>query len=441
MPWQRRVRQAGPMAVAVLAAVAVRIVVLGFESGDYQHFIKPWYDFIATHGGFAALAHRFSDYNVPYLYLLALLTYLPVPALVGVKIISVAFDLVLAYFVHRIVALRHGGSRLPSLAAVVVLFLPTVAVNSGMWGQADAIYAAFGVGGVYFVLRRRPWLAGAFFGLSLAFKLQAVFLFPLLLALVLKKWMPWRTLLAVPATVALAAVPALAVGAPLGELLSVYVHQTAEYTALTLNAPSIYQFLPADADAAVIRPLGVGVAGVVVLGLCLAVGLSRERLTVPRVVLMAAATALLVPFLLPSMHERYFYVAEVLTVVAAFHRPRLWYVPVLVQVASSLAYLHVLLPPSGPRSAEFAPTAEFRVLAALMAVACASLLWATFQEFRRPVTQACPGLESPSEAAPPSSSAVEPGATADPSPVRRSGCTPPAARCRTGRRGTRQRGR
>jgi hypothetical protein len=115
------------------------------------------------------------------------------------------------------------------------------------------------------------------------------------------------------------------------------------------------------------------------------------------------------------MHERYFYLAEVLTVIAAFYLPRrLWYVPVLVQVASFLAYLHVLFPaadsmppgdlPGGPglpvpdgqatpgdmsggmpggMSSQYAPTLEFRILAALMAVAVVSVVWTALREFRR----------------------------------------------------------
>jgi Gpi18-like mannosyltransferase len=125
------------------------------------------------------------------------------PSRTILRIISVVFDLVLAYFTYRIVALRHTGTWLPSLAAIIVLFLPTVATNSGMWGQADSFYAALGLGGVSFLVLRRPWLASVFFGLSLAFKLQAVFLFPLLLVLALKKWLPWRALLAIPGVVLL----------------------------------------------------------------------------------------------------------------------------------------------------------------------------------------------------------------------------------------------
>jgi hypothetical protein len=152
------------------------------------------------------------------------------------------------------------------------------------------------------------------------------------------------------------------------------------------------------------------------------------RLTTTKVVLLGATSAVLVPFLLPSMHERYFYLAEVLTVIAAFYVPRrLWYVPVLVQVSSFLAYLKVLFPtgdslppgdppgdvaidhpaPGGTSLAvpgespapglipdgmpdPFAPTLEFRILAALMAVAVVSVLWTTFREFRG---DSAPGAE------------------------------------------------
>ncbi|NGO10728.1 DUF2029 domain-containing protein [Streptomyces sp. HC44] len=411
----RTSRRVGLVVTAVVLAVVARVAMFDHESTDFKFFVKGWYEFISTHGGFGALKYNFADYNVPYLYLIAALTYLPIPALIGIKVISVVFDLILAYFTYRIVALRHTGRRLPALAALLVLCLPTVATNSGMWGQADSLYAAFGLGGVYFLLRRRPWPAGVFFGLSLAFKLQAVFLFPLLLVLAWKRWIPWRVLPAVPGVVLLLDVPALLVGAPIGRLLSVYADQTSAYPALSMLAPSIYQFLPASADAEVIRPIGIAVTGLVILGLCLGVRLSRVRLTTTKVVLMGAASAVLVPFLLPSMHERYFYLAEVLTVIAAFYLPRrLWYVPVLVQVASFRAYLHVLFPaadstppgdlPGGPGLPvpgghsepgdmsgampdamldQYAPTLEFRVLAALMAVAVVSVVWTAFREFRR----------------------------------------------------------
>src|SRR4051794_20761878 len=84
---------------AVMMALSARAFLMPDESLDYLTFLDPWYRHIASHGGFHALADPdFSDYNVPYLYLLTALTYLPLPALAGIKWISILFDLALAYY-------------------------------------------------------------------------------------------------------------------------------------------------------------------------------------------------------------------------------------------------------------------------------------------------------------------------------------------------------
>ncbi len=158
----------GVAAVVVIAAAALRMAFLDYETGDGRIFLS-WYSHVASNGGFAALKDiSFANYNVTYLYILAGLSYLPVTPLIGIKIVSALFDFLLGYFVYRIVALRYPGKWWPVLAGEITLFLPTVVVNASMWGQADAMYAAFAVGGVYFVLRKRPWLACAFIGVAFA---------------------------------------------------------------------------------------------------------------------------------------------------------------------------------------------------------------------------------------------------------------------------------
>ncbi|CAM5690234.1 glycosyltransferase 87 family protein [Streptomyces aurantiogriseus] len=386
----------------VVAALSARVFLMPGESLDYRTFLDPWYRHIASHGGFHALADPgFSDYNVPYLYLLAALTYLPLPALAGIKWISILFDLALAYYTFRMMSrLRPTSSRAALGAAAVVLFLPTVVTNSGWWGQCDSIYAAFLVGGIHHVLGRRPWWACAFFGIALAVKFQTVFLFPFLLVLVLVKRVPWRCLLAVPGAYLVLDVPALVLGADPWRLLTVYARQTNTYQLLSVNAPSVYEFVSVPGDTGGVRFAGVLVAGTLVSLLTgLAVwSLRRGRPGVPdsgpgvpgltdtRIVLLAACSAIVVPFLLPSMHERYFYVADVLTVIAAFARPRqLWYVPVLVQLASFGSYLKC-------NSADLAPYLSMPAHSALMLLALLPLLRATARELRRgPEAPAVPG--------------------------------------------------
>jgi Gpi18-like mannosyltransferase len=338
------------LAAAVLLALAVRAYLFRYQTADAGIF-QSWYQYIAQHGHFAALKDDFANYNEPYLYLLVALTYVPVPALIGIKAIAVAFDLLLATFTFLIVRLRYPTGWLPAVAAIVVLFLPTVVLNSSFWGQVDAGYASLGLAGLYFLLRRRPWLACLFLGLALAFKQQIVFLFPLLLLLAARRYLPWRSLLLIPLVVVLLDVPALLVGARLTDLVSVYPSQTNLYQSLSLNAPNIYQYLGvagATGDSAILRYLGIGVTGAVVVALVALVTLRRIELTPTRIVMASAVSVLLVPFLLPAMHERYFYLADGLAVIAAFYLPRpLWALPILEQFASVFSYLPFLLATSG----------------------------------------------------------------------------------------------
>ncbi len=198
---KRRARAVAVAALVVAVALAVRIPLFGFQTGDFTGYVKVWYFYIAQHGGFAALGGHFSDYNEPYLYLVAALSYLPVSPLVGVKVISVCFDLASAYFGYRITRLRYPKGVAPVCAAVALLLLPTVVVNSSLWGQADALYAAPCLAAVNYLLRRRGWLACGAVGLALSFKLQAVFIVPVLLLAVLKRYIPWRALAMVPVVV------------------------------------------------------------------------------------------------------------------------------------------------------------------------------------------------------------------------------------------------
>ncbi|MBO2462652.1 glycosyltransferase 87 family protein [Actinomadura violacea] len=334
------------VAAIAVPALAVRLFFFDYRSEDYVDFYRLWYAFIEHNGGFGALQHKFSAYNVPYLYLLAVTVQLRIPPLVAVKLISVVFDIVLGWYSYRILRMRYpSGWAAPAGAAVVVL-LPTVVVNSSMWGQCDSSYAAFSIGGLYYLLQRRHWTACSFFGLALAFKLQVVFLFPVLLLLAVGKRLPWRTLAAVPGVYLLLDVPALLLGAKPVDLLRVYYDQASLLRGkFIVTAPSAFQYL-GSWNSETLQKSATVFTGLLVLALIALIALRRVELTDLRVLLAATASVLLVPFLLPNMHERYFYLADVLTVITAFWLPRrLWYVPILTQFASLFAYIPYLLLP------------------------------------------------------------------------------------------------
>ncbi|MFB9682770.1 hypothetical protein [Amycolatopsis plumensis] len=374
-------------ALLVLLAFGVRLALFRYETADYTAFYRRWYDFVVDQGGIGALKYEFSDLNAPYRYFMVLLPHLPVPSpLAGIKAFSVLFDVVTAFFVYRIVALKHPSRWIAAAAAFTVFMLPTVVINSAMWAQGDAIYTAFSVGAVYFLLRKRPWWACVFFGLALAFKLQAIFLFPLLLVMVLLGRVPWRALVAIPVVYLALDVPALLAGASPGKLLTVYLNQTGIYPQLTLSAPNIWQFFRGEHGMEAMKTPAVLLTALLIFTLCLLVVLSRVELTDTRILVIGAISAILVPFVLPSMHERYFYLADVLTLVLAFYLPRqLWYLPIIVEFCSLMCYL-----PNIFFAKEGGEPVDFRILAALELGALILLVRYTvwdFRQHREPLTR------------------------------------------------------
>lgn len=332
--------------IATLAVLAVlaRVAGLHVRTGDMIIF-EGWYHHLVERGGWRGLGTVIGNYNAPFLYLLAVALLIPGPIILKIKVVFVAFDVVLAFFTYKLVGLRRPG-RTAIIAALVTVLLPTVVINASLYGQMDAMWASFAVGGVYFLARGRDWWGVALCTLAVALKPQGVFIFPLVLLLALAGQIRWRTLLAAPVVFLGLDLPAVLLGRHPLELLTIYSmsRQGRHVPTLTLHAPSAYAFLPpADGRVTGLRTVGYVAAAVLVLGVCALLLASRARLTTDRIVTAATLFAILLPFTLPGMHERYFFLADVLSVALAFHRPRLWFVPLLVQTSSLLAYQPYLL--------------------------------------------------------------------------------------------------
>ena len=336
-PWRHR--EIGLAAALAAAALAVRVPFLPHESNDFIHAYSVWYDFIAANGYFRSWQYDFAFYNPPYLYLLTAAAYFfpSAPALFAAKGISILGDFLLALFSYRCVRLRYPDARtLPLLAAGAVLLAPTVVLNSARWSQVDALYTAFLLACLHGLLSGRPARAAASFGLAFAFKAQAVFLAPLFYWLRAKKTVSLRSFWPVPAVLLAALVPAWAAGGSPFALLSVFVRQAGTYSELTSKAPNLYQWISNDHYRW--WPVGVLLTLALVHGVRRLLESRRFEMTRERVVFLALLSALLTPFFLPKMLDRFFFPADVLAIVLAFYRPRLWYVPVAVGAASLTAY-------------------------------------------------------------------------------------------------------
>lgn len=328
------------LAVLVLA-LALRFPMLSHQTYDYRDFLSPWVQFFRDNGGFSALRQPLGDYNVPYLYFLAAFSYLPISELYLIKTLSLAFDLLLAFtgarLAHRVFG---GGSAYPAVFSLM-LVLPTVVLNGAYWGQCDSLYASLTLLALADALEDRPARSVVWLGLAFSFKLQTIFLIPLWCVLWYARRLKFRHLCLFPVSYFAAILPALLLGRPLGSILGVYFQQAGQYhDRLTLNAPSVFALLPhgAEVDADLLAKLGIAAAFLLVLGLLAWLFFYRRRLTVHHILTAALILAIGVPLFLPYMHDRYFFLADALSVVwaaGAYHRTP---VPVCVQLASYGGY-------------------------------------------------------------------------------------------------------
>lgn len=330
--------------IGTTLALLSRIPLLGFKSADYDVYTKVWYNAIQTLG-YAALRGDFSNYNPPYLYVLYLVArFLPdMEKVAAIKVPSILADFVCAGFVYLIIRLKTTNKIMPLLGYLAVLVAPPVILNGSFWGQADSIYTAGLLACVYFLLLKKNWLALFCFSVALVFKLQAIFLLPVLVILWLRHQLSWKHFLVVPAVYILAILPAWVIGRPLGSLLNIYASQVDRYNRLTMHAPNLYAWFPTDPDLyRILYPAGLAFAAAATLGFILMAIKSKVELLPARVVALAAYSTLLLPFVLPKMHQRYFYPADIFTIVFAFYFPTYLYVPLVLNVVSYFSYQYFL---------------------------------------------------------------------------------------------------
>ena len=174
------------------------------------------------------------------------------------------------------------------------------------------------------------------FGLAFSIKAQAIFFLPFLGIMAIRKRMPWLYFGIIPLVYLAAILPVLLLGRPLLEALLIYTKQSDTFAVLSMNAPNLYTLFPREWYSSV---LPIGIAATVILIACWVYTTSQNKINLDNkyIVLVAFLSTALAPFLLPKMHDRYFYPADVLSIVLAFYWPSLWYVPVLYQLISTSA--------------------------------------------------------------------------------------------------------
>lgn len=282
------------------------------------------------------------NYSPLYMTLLSLSTFIPIPKLYAIKTMSVVFDFIAAALFYRIVRTLGESREKATVVAIIMLALPTVVINASMWGQCDIMYTACFLWSFLAIIRKQPARCMIAFGFAASLKPQAIFWTPLLAGLLLAGKLPWRFLLLPLWIYAVCGLPEIVAGR---SWVDVMLHwaRVENIPGLTLNAANWYQWIPENSPAP-FAWLGMALTtGFSVLMAWRMVRIKGEMENPKRLLPLVMLSLLLPPFLLPGMHERYYFPADVFALLYAVYMPRGWWLVVCTQLVSTFSYLPFLL--------------------------------------------------------------------------------------------------
>lgn len=314
-----------------VTAFLLRWQMIEFQTADFYAYVNAWIQELSRYPGLSGLGENIGEYNVPYMFFLAILPYTPFNYLYAVKIFSIIFDYLGAIAAVKIVA-HIGSKKLFTKTGLAVysaiLLSPCVFLDSAYWGQCDSIYFAMLLFCLYYMLKEKYAVSMIFFGISLSFKLQAVFFLPVILIYYFaSRKMSIKYILCIPAAYLVMILPAIFAGRGFKDTLLIYFSQTELYAYMTLSCPNLYNIFP-DVDYYMFKNVAIFLT-LSVLGVGAALFISNKKeMTKKDLLLLSLWVFQVCIFFLPAMHERYAFGLCILSLIWAFAYHKDWIVAV-----------------------------------------------------------------------------------------------------------------
>lgn len=328
--------------VITVIGLAIRGILRVVTTVDWTTYWDPWIMDLKEMG-FSYLATDRYDYAPSFVYILWVISKLPINPMTSYKALHIVLDFVAAAVMGKLVSESTGSKTKSFIAYGAMLLVPTIWADSALWAQCDIIFMLFILLSFCYLFREMPNRAMIFYGLAFAFKLQSLFIFPFLVILWVNKKIKIQHFLWIPGLYLISIIPAWIAGRPLIELINIYMAQgMQDVWSLSIKWANIYQiignqyFLLEYAEAGTWLILGI------LMCVMFAMAQKRYRITKEFIVQMALFFAILTPFFLPHMHERYGCLADILAILYAMMNRRRFYIPllqILISFNSYMAYL------------------------------------------------------------------------------------------------------
>lgn len=230
--------------IVTCMAILARIPGLDYISEDMTDHLLPWAEQFRANPGFSAMRSQIGDYNILYQTLIVLICRLPGSMVYLYKYISIFCDFLLAVICGELVRKVKGGTAFcPAFAVTyaIVLFVPTVILNSAVWGQCDAMYTCVCILALAALYRRRYVASFIALGIAFALKLQTIFILPVYLYVyICRRDFSLLHFFISIFTLWVTGIPAYLEGRSLLTVFQIYLNQVNEYPQLVMNSPSIW---------------------------------------------------------------------------------------------------------------------------------------------------------------------------------------------------------
>ena len=329
------------LALGVVWLVAVWFA--NYESDDMFDCLLPWSENYQNKSLAGALHDitTVSNYTPFYNYFLILFSHLfsLQGCLYAIKYLTFVFSIALAVAMELIVC-HLRNTKFNYLHLALFLFLPPVLLEFTAWGQCDAIYTTFCLFAFYWALKHRSVPCFINLGLAFAFKLQFLFIAPIIFVMLIirdndgKKYLSWKWVWLAPLMYVVNLVP-LCFGDSFIDLLLIYFRQTGENLSFSMNCANLGYLLNV---LVLLNPLSmvknmiafnlfmvllsfIGIAITLTLLVLVFRANRRKTLTPTDLLRYAVCFALVMVYFMPKMHDRFYFIAMVLAVLYALVEP------------------------------------------------------------------------------------------------------------------------
>ena len=355
------VRYAGPI---VLLTV---VVLAGQATFATLGVLAPMLEGMWNYDLGTAMAWEDGAWSGGYLIVMALISRLEAfPQMYAVKLFDMACQTAAALAVLKL-ALTRGAKPGAAVGAMLACVLaPTMLLSAGCWAQCDAMFAALALWGLALLLKDHPVWGCILWGLAAATKLQAGFLFPLLLVFFMKGRVSIRHLLAGLAAFVLAQAAFLLDGQGLTAVFGRYAQQieaiSYEGAGLADHAPGVYSLMTV-ASVREFSGMGMYLAFASALLVAFALIHARREPDADTLLLAALLLAAGLPLILPQMNARCLYLAGMLAF-ACVNGTRRLAIAIVLELISLCSYMEAI----------FSFTVIPMNVLSLLAIACAAAL-------------------------------------------------------------------